>query len=131
MALRKERVLDRATQGKAFDSLRCPIRRNFLATHPPHFLRVTLEECIEEPPAKLIADPFFKVTGIAHRKETRLEPGKDTKDGAKNPKFDQRFEWFERIGEKFSSVENTGRPWPVQHIVRQDLAPKIFHRLAL
>src|SRR5262249_21602998 len=61
-------ILDGAAERKAFDSLRSPVGRDLLATHPPNFFGVTLEECVEEPLAELIAYPFFEILWISHRK---------------------------------------------------------------
>src|SRR5437667_8763208 len=61
VALRSKRVLERAAERKPSDPLRGPVRGDFLAAHPPNFLGITFEERVEEPAAKLIADPLFEV----------------------------------------------------------------------
>ncbi len=74
IALRKERVLDRAAERKSFDALRGPVGRDFFAAHSPNFFGITFEECFEEPFAKLIAYPLFKIARVPHREEARFHP---------------------------------------------------------
>src|SRR5439155_16075237 len=66
--LRQERILDRAAERKTADALGGPISRDFFAAHPPYFFSVALKENVEETFAKLIADPLFEVSRMAHRK---------------------------------------------------------------
>ena len=72
-------ILDGAAERKAFDSLRSPVSRDFLAAHAPNLFGVTLEECVEEPFAELIAYPFFEIPWISHRKQARFHPRKNAK----------------------------------------------------
>ena len=131
VTLRNQRILDGAAERKSFDALRGPVGGNFLAAHAPNFFRVTLEECVEEPFAELIAYPFFEIARIAHWEQARFHPRKHAKDRPEDPKFQQRFERFQRIGEKFAVVKNARRPRSHEHVVRQDLRPQIFDRLRL
>src|SRR5439155_23098526 len=116
---------------KTADALGGPISRDFFAAHSPYFFGVALEEDVEEAFAKLIADPLFKVSRMAHRKEPRLEPGQNADCRSYDAEFDQRFERFERVGKKFAVVVNLGRTRPLQHAVRQNFGPEIFHRIRL
>src|SRR6266581_951976 len=67
VALRKERVLNRATERKSLDPLRRPVGRDFFAAHSPNFFSITFEECVEETFAELIAYPLFEIARIPHR----------------------------------------------------------------
>ena len=50
-------------------------------------------------------------------------------DGPEDAKLEQRFERFQRIGEKFAVVKNARGTRPDEHVVRQNLRPEIFDRL--
>jgi hypothetical protein len=77
VTLRHQGILDGAAERKAFDSLRRPVGGNLVAAHSPDFFSVTLEECVEEPFAELIAYPLFEIPRIADRKQARLYPRKN------------------------------------------------------
>src|SRR6266566_461935 len=128
IALRKERVLDRAAERQSFDALRGPVSRDFFAVHSPNFFGVTFEKRFEEPFAELIAHPFFKIARMPHREETRFQPGKDTENRVKDAEFQQCFERFQRIRKEFAAVKNTRGTWTQEHVVRQNLGPQIFDR---
>src|SRR4051794_39747473 len=74
LALRQQCVLDRASEGKSFDSLSRPIGRYFITTHSPHLLGVTLEKRVEESLAELIANPIFKISRVPDGKYSGLHP---------------------------------------------------------
>ena len=131
VTLRNQRILDGAAERKSFDALRRPVGRDFLAAHAPNFFGVTLEECVEEPFAELIAYPFFEIARISHRKQARFHPRKNAKRRPEDAKLEQRFERFQRIGEKFAVVKNPRRTRSHEHVVRQNLGPQIFDRLGL
>src|SRR4029453_16130 len=83
VALRKNRVLDRAAERKSLNALRCPVCGDFFAAHSPNLFGIAFEECVEESSAELVADPFFEIARIADWEEARFQPGKDA---------EQRFE---------------------------------------
>ena len=84
MTLRNERIFDSAPERKSFNALRRPVGRNLLAAHAPDFFGIALEECGEEPLAKLITYPLFEIAGISHWKEARFNPRNNAKGGLKN-----------------------------------------------
>src|SRR6266404_1206493 len=131
ITLRDESVLDCAAEGKSSDPLRRPVGGDFLAAHPPNFFGVALEKGVKEPFAELIAHPLFKIARISHRKEARFQRGKNAQSRSEDTQFEQRFKWPQRIGEKFSVVKNPRRPWPHEHVIRQNLRPQIFYRFGL
>ena len=109
--------------------MRRPVGRDLSATHSPNFFGVTLEEDIEEPFAELIAHPVLEIAWIAHRPEPGFEPGENAQKRPKNAELHQRFERLEGISEELAAVEDSRRPWSLQHVVGQNLRPEIFHRL--
>jgi len=86
--------------------LRCPVGGNFLTTHSPDFFGVTLEECVEQSFAKLIANPFLEIFRIPDREQTSFQPGKNAQNRFENAKLQQGFNWLERIREKFAAIKN-------------------------
>ena len=126
VALRKERVLNRATERKSLDALRRPVGRDFFAGHAPDFFSITFEECVEETFAELIAYPLFEIARIPHREEARLHPRKNAKNRFENAEFQQRFERLQRIGKKFAAVKNTRGTRAHEHVIRQNLGPQVF-----
>ena len=122
-ALREERILDGAAQGKTFDALRRPVGRNVLATHAPNFFGVTFEERVEEAFAELITHPILEVARIAYWKKPRLQPGENAQCRSYDAELDQRFERLERIGKEFAAVKNPRGTWSNEHVIRQDLCP--------
>src|SRR5437773_2213542 len=128
IALRKERVLDRAAKRKSFNALYGPVGRDFFADHSPSLFGITFEECVEEPSAELIAHPLFKIARVPHWEEARFHPRKNAKNRFENAEFQQRFERLQRIGKKFAAVKNTRGTWAREHVVRQNLGPQIFDR---
>ena len=111
--------------------MRGPVGRDVFAVHSPDFLGVTFEESVEETFAELITHPVFKVPGIRDREETRLQPGEDAENRAEHAQLKERFERLQRVGEKLATVKDSGRARAHQHVVRENLGPKIFHRLTL
>src|SRR6266478_8958792 len=107
VALRKERVLNRATERKSLDALRRPVGRDFFAAHSPNFFSITFEECVEETFAELIAYPLFEIARIPYREEARFHPRKNAKNRFENAELQQRFERLQRIGKKIAAVKNT------------------------
>ena len=79
----------------------------------------------------MIADPVLEIARIAHGEKSRLEPGQNAKRRSDDAELQQRFEWLERIGEKFSAVKNARSSRTLEHVVGQKLVPKIvnFFRL--
>ena len=126
--MRQDCVLDGAAEGEAFDALCRPISGDFFAAHAPDFFGVTLKEDIEEAFAKLVADPIFEVARIADRKETRFEPGQNAEDRFKDAELDQRLERLQRVGEKLARVKDARGTGAHEHVVGQNLRPKIFDR---
>src|SRR6266404_7071554 len=117
VALRKERVLNRATERKSLDALRRPVGRDFFAAHSPNFFSVTFEECVEEAFAELIAYPLLEIARISHGKQARFHPRQHAKHRLEDAELEKRFERFQRIGEEFSVVKNARRPRPYEHVV--------------
>src|SRR5207245_7476301 len=106
-------------QGKTFDALRCPVGGNFLAAHPPDFFGVAFKENIKETPSELVGHPILEIAGIAHGQKPRFEPGKEAKGRLDNAQLDERFEWFQREGEKLVYI-NYARCWrQAQHVIGQ------------
>src|SRR4029077_9044852 len=99
--------------------------------HSPNLLGVALEESIEETFAELVADPVFEVTRISHRHEARFQPRQNAKGGLEQAELQQGLEWAEGIGEKLSSVKNARAARSIEHVLRQNLSPKIVHLFRL
>ena len=118
LLLWQERILDRAPERQALDALRRPIRRDFLARHPPHLFGVALEKGVEETLAKLVAHPILEVDRIRHRENARLHPGENAKRRLEHAQLHQCFHRLERISEKLPVVENSRGTRPIQHVVR-------------
>src|SRR5271165_896209 len=60
LLLRQECILDCRTERESLDALRCPVGGDFLATHTPDFLGISLEEDIEQPLPELVDHPVLK-----------------------------------------------------------------------
>src|SRR5204862_6759468 len=92
-----------------------------------NFLGVALIDKIKETFAELVADPVFEVARIAHRHKARFQPRQNAEDGFEGAEFDQGFERAERVGKKFATVKNARPARPIQHVLRQNLVPKLVY----
>src|SRR5262249_42573947 len=102
---------------KPLNALRCPVRRDFAALHAPDFFRIRLEEDVEEPSAKLIADPVLKALGLFLGEELGFEIRQDAARRLDDSEFLQRFAGLERICEKMLVVKDARRPRAIEHVI--------------
>jgi len=76
----------------------------------------------------IVGHPILEIARIAHGQEPRFEPRKEAKGRLDNAKLDERFEWFQRVSEKFAAIKYARRSRPLQHVVGQNFRPQIFDR---
>ena len=65
-----EHVLQSRPEIEIFYALRRPIGADIAALHAPHFLGVGLEENLEQPAAKPVADPFLEAFVFGGREKS-------------------------------------------------------------
>jgi len=131
LAMRQQGALQDEPHVEALDALCGPIRRELFGADPPHLLRVRLEKDVVEAKAKLISGPVLEAAWILDRRHPRLRVARHASDRLQRPQVPERVGCLERIREIASSVVDTRKAVPRQHLRAEDLGPEVFDLLVL